>query len=69
MHSNSMYVLQGHSMEEGAFKRKKDILSSYNTKSIFYLSSTTNRKIVPQEIQEVFVLTFIYGLPGLAVYV
>ena len=43
-------------MEEGTFKRKKDILSSYSTKSIFYLS-TIQRLYKGQ--------TFIYGLPGL----
>ena len=35
----------------------------------FLIINYNNRKIVPQEIQEVFVLPFIYGLPGLAVYV
>ena len=32
-------------MEEGTFKRKKDILSSYSTKSIFYLSITTTERL------------------------
>ena len=54
-------------MEEGAFKRKKDILSSYSTKSIFYLSITTTERLY-LKIQEVSVLTFIHGLPGLAIY-
>ena len=45
-------------MEEGTFKRKKDILSSYSTESIFYLST----------IQRLYKgLTFIYGLPRLGV--
>ena len=66
VHNNLMYRMcyKDIQMEEGTFKRKIDILSSYSTKSIFYLS-ITKTEIVPQ----VSVLTFIYGLPGLAVYV